>query len=179
MSLLLLLQSRMLLIGVRYTPTRSKCQDGRSTTTSFAILGLLAVQPWATYDLAKLMRRSLHFFWPRAESNLYAEPKRLVDTPASPRPARSGTATGRRTVYSITDRGRDGAAGVARDTTSPGAGRVGGPPAAALRKLRLQGRPAQRRSSRSKTTRRGRSTTTPGSRPSTHAERDSSPIGST
>ena len=26
------------------------------------------------------MRRSLHFFWPRAESNLYAETKRLVDT---------------------------------------------------------------------------------------------------
>ena len=71
------------------------------------------------------------------------------------------------------------AAGVARDTTRPRAGRVRGPPAAALRKLRLQGRPAQRRSSRSKTTRRGQSTTTPGSRPSTHTERDSSPIGST
>ncbi len=42
------------------------------TTTSYAILGLLAIRPWATYDLAKLMRRSLQFFWPRAESNLYA-----------------------------------------------------------------------------------------------------------
>ena len=49
------------------------------STTSHAILSLLAIQPWATYDLAKLMRRSLHFFWPRAESNLYAEPKRLVE----------------------------------------------------------------------------------------------------
>ena len=72
------------------------------TTTSFAILGLLAVQPWATYDLAKLMRRLLHFFWPRAESNLYAEPKRLVAAGlAEAREEWNGDR--RRTVYSITD----------------------------------------------------------------------------
>jgi DNA-binding PadR family transcriptional regulator len=76
------------------------------TTTSFAILGLLAIQPWATYDLAKLMRRSLHFFWPRAESNLYAEPKRLVTSGlAEAREEWNGDR--RRTVYSITDRGRE------------------------------------------------------------------------
>lgn len=75
------------------------------TTTSYAILGLLAIQPWATYDLAKLMRRSLHFFWPRAESNLYAEPKRLVD--AGLAEAREEWNGGRkRTVYSITEPGR-------------------------------------------------------------------------
>ena len=74
------------------------------TTTSFAILGLLAIQPWSTYELAQLMRRSLQFVWPRAESNLYAEPKRLVD---------AGLATAevvwngdrKRTVYSITPEG--------------------------------------------------------------------------
>ena len=74
------------------------------TTTSFAILGLLAIQPWSTYELAQLMRRSLQFVWPRAESNLYAEPKRLVD---------AGLATAevvwngdrKRTVYSITQEG--------------------------------------------------------------------------
>ncbi len=49
------------------------------TTTSYAILCLLAIRPWATYELAQLMKRSLHFVWPRAESNLYAEPKRLVE----------------------------------------------------------------------------------------------------
>jgi DNA-binding PadR family transcriptional regulator len=76
------------------------------TTTSFAILGLLAIQPWATYDLAKLMRRSLHFLWPRAESNLYAEPKRLVAAGlADVREEWNGDR--RRTVYSITDRGRE------------------------------------------------------------------------
>ena len=76
------------------------------TPTSFAVLGLLAIQPWATYDLAKLMQRSLHFFWPRAESNLYAEPKRLVATGlAEARAEWNGDR--RRTVYSITDRGRE------------------------------------------------------------------------
>ena len=76
------------------------------TTTSFAILGLLAIQPWATYDLAKLMRRSLHFFWPRAESNLYAEPKRLVAAGlAEAREEWNGDR--RRTVYSITEPGRE------------------------------------------------------------------------
>lgn len=51
------------------------------------------------------MRRNLHYLWPRAESNIYAEPKRLVaggfaevrSRPQGKRP---------RTVYSITSRGR-------------------------------------------------------------------------
>jgi len=74
------------------------------TTTSYAILGLLSIQPWSTYELAQLMQRSLRFIWPRAESNLYAEPKRLVE---------AGMATAevvwngdrKRTVYSITSEG--------------------------------------------------------------------------
>jgi DNA-binding PadR family transcriptional regulator len=75
------------------------------TTTSFAILGLLAIQPWSTYELAQLMRRSLHFIWPRAESNLYAEPKRLVD--AGLVAAEVGwNGDRKRTVYSITPEGR-------------------------------------------------------------------------
>jgi PadR family transcriptional regulator AphA len=75
------------------------------TTTSYAILGLLAIRPWATYDLAKQLRRSLHFFWPRAESNLYAEPKRLVEAGlAEAREEWNGDR--KRTVYSITDGGR-------------------------------------------------------------------------
>src|SRR3954452_15475884 len=48
------------------------------TTTSYAILGLLALRPWTTYALAKQMQRTLHYFWPRAESRLYDEPKNLV-----------------------------------------------------------------------------------------------------
>jgi len=75
------------------------------TTTSYAMLGLLAIRPWSTYELAKQMRRNLHFFWPRAESNLYAEPKRLVSggwAQAHSRPVGQR----RRTVYSITAQGR-------------------------------------------------------------------------
>jgi len=75
------------------------------TTTSYAILGLLAIRPWSTYELAGQMRRNLHYFWPRAESNLYAEPKRLLDggyAEASSQPV----GRRRRTVYSITPKGR-------------------------------------------------------------------------
>jgi len=77
----------------------------RLTTTSYAILGLLATRPWSTYELANQLRRALHFFWPRAESNLYAEPKRLVAAGlAEAREEWNGDR--RRTVYSITDPGR-------------------------------------------------------------------------
>ena len=75
------------------------------TTTSYAMLGLLAIRPWSTYELAKQMRRNLHYFWPRAESNLYAEPLRLVSggwATALSRPV----GRRRRTVYSITAKGR-------------------------------------------------------------------------
>jgi DNA-binding PadR family transcriptional regulator len=75
------------------------------TATSFAILGLLAVRPWPTYELAKQIGRSLAHFWPRAESNLYAEAKRLVtDGYAVARQEQSGGR--RRTVYRITPQGR-------------------------------------------------------------------------
>lgn len=48
------------------------------TTTSYAILGLLAIKPWTTYELAKQMEASLRNFWPRAERKLYEEPRKLV-----------------------------------------------------------------------------------------------------
>jgi len=74
-------------------------------TTSYAILSLLAVRPWTTYELAKQMDRSLHWFWPRATSVLYTEPKKLV---AQGLATVSRQHTGRRprTVYQITPQGR-------------------------------------------------------------------------
>jgi DNA-binding PadR family transcriptional regulator len=48
------------------------------TMTSYAILGLLAIKPWTTYELAKQMEVSLRNFWPRAERKLYEEPRKLV-----------------------------------------------------------------------------------------------------
>ena len=71
------------------------------TTTSYAILGLLALRPWTTYELAKQMQRTLHYYWPRAESRLYDEPKNLV---AHGLATADKTVVGRRprTIYTIT-----------------------------------------------------------------------------
>lgn len=74
-------------------------------STSYAILGHLAMRPWTMYDLAAQMRRNVHYFFPRAESQVYAEPKRLVKLGLATADAE---ATGKRarTVYAITDAGR-------------------------------------------------------------------------
>jgi len=75
------------------------------TTTGYAILGHLAMQPWTMYDLAAQMRRNVHFFFPRAESQIYEEPKRLVALGLA---TATQEANGRRprTVYAITEAGR-------------------------------------------------------------------------
>jgi len=79
--------------------------EPKPTTSSFAILGLLAVAPFTAYELTAQARRSLHWVWPRSERSLYSEPKRLVTLGwAATRDRR----TGRRTVaeYHITAAGR-------------------------------------------------------------------------
>jgi PadR family transcriptional regulator AphA len=48
------------------------------TTTSYAILSLLALREYSAYELIQRMERSLQFYWPRAQSKLYEEPKKLV-----------------------------------------------------------------------------------------------------
>jgi DNA-binding PadR family transcriptional regulator len=75
------------------------------TPTSHALLGLLNVRSWTTYELAKQVQRSLGWFWPRAERKLYDEPKRLV---AAGLATASEEHTGKRprTVYAITGDGR-------------------------------------------------------------------------
>ena len=88
------------------------------TPTSYAILGLLAIKPWTTYELAKQMDRTLSRFWPRARSKLYEEPKKLV---AHGLAEADAGANGRRprTVYSITPAGRRALAGwLAADSAS-------------------------------------------------------------
>lgn len=75
------------------------------STTGYAILGLLAIKPWSTYELAQQVKVSLNFFWPRTERQLYEQPKLLVA---------AGLATAKReyvgrrprTVYKITAKGR-------------------------------------------------------------------------
>jgi DNA-binding PadR family transcriptional regulator len=75
------------------------------TPTSYAILGLLAIQPWSTYELTKLMRRALLAVWPRAESHLYREPQRLVEAGLATA-TRLDVGKRRRTEYAITAAGR-------------------------------------------------------------------------
>ncbi|HZO58878.1 MAG TPA: PadR family transcriptional regulator [Solirubrobacterales bacterium] len=75
------------------------------TTTTYAILGQLAWGEATTYELVKAMGRNLRFMWPRAESRIYEEAKRL--TAAGYAEARTGrTGRRRRTVYAITGDGR-------------------------------------------------------------------------
>jgi PadR family transcriptional regulator AphA len=75
------------------------------TTTSFAILGLLAVKPWSTYELTRQMDRSLGRIWPRAQSKLYEEPKKLVEHGLA-EAAKERVGNRPRTVYTITPQGR-------------------------------------------------------------------------
>jgi PadR family transcriptional regulator AphA len=87
------------------TPNESNSQDRALTTTSYAVLSVLSLRPHSTYDITRQMRLSMHYMWPRAESNVYAEPRRLVEAGlAEAREEWNGHR--RRTVYSITDAGR-------------------------------------------------------------------------
>ncbi len=90
------------------------------TSTSFAILGLLAVRPWSTYELTRQMDRSLGRIWPRAQSKLYEEPKKLVEHGLA---VAATEQVGRRprTVYAITPAGRSA---LAEWLHTPGAGPV-------------------------------------------------------
>jgi PadR family transcriptional regulator, regulatory protein AphA len=78
----------------------------RLTTTSYAVLAQVAVHSWSTYELAQQRVRYFRYVWPRAESAIYREVKRLSSM---------GLLDGRkehvgkraRTVYSITEKGRE------------------------------------------------------------------------
>ena len=75
------------------------------TTTSYAILGLLAVKPWTTHELVQQVDRSLRRIWPRAQSKLYEEPKKLV-AHGFARATDDSVGRRRRTRYTITAKGR-------------------------------------------------------------------------
>jgi DNA-binding PadR family transcriptional regulator len=75
------------------------------TTTSYAILGLLSLRSWSTYELAEQMRRALGLFWPRAESGIYREPKKLEEHGLA-RSAVELVGQRPRTRYTITAKGR-------------------------------------------------------------------------
>lgn len=77
----------------------------KPTTTAFAVLGLLSLREWTTYELAQQVERGFGNLWPAARSMVFEAPKHLVaqglagvrHEPIGRRP---------RAVYSITEAGR-------------------------------------------------------------------------
>lgn len=107
-------------IGTEYAWEDAVSRAVRLSATSYAILGLLSLRSWTTYELAQQMSRSLRRIWPRAESKLYEEPKKLADLGLAR--ARAEAVGGRpRTRYTITRKGRRE---LSRWLSSPGAGPV-------------------------------------------------------
>jgi DNA-binding PadR family transcriptional regulator len=76
------------------------------TTTSYAVMAQLALRPWSTYELARQRIRYFRYVWPRAESAIYREVKRLA---AMGLIAAKREYVGKRprTVYSITGAGQE------------------------------------------------------------------------
>jgi DNA-binding PadR family transcriptional regulator len=79
--------------------------DVNLTPTSYAILGMVGLQPCTTYALSKAMQRSFDYFWPRARSLVYAEVKRLAGLGLLDA-HRDAVGRRPRTTYSITPVGR-------------------------------------------------------------------------
>ena len=53
---------------------------GRLTTTSYVVLGMVAMRGASTsYELKRAVGHSVGYFWPFPHAQLYSEPKRLVD----------------------------------------------------------------------------------------------------
>jgi DNA-binding PadR family transcriptional regulator len=76
------------------------------TTSSYAVLALLALKPWTGYELTNQAQRSLRYAWPKSERLLYSEPKKLVELGyATTYKDESGGRS--RNVYEITAEGRD------------------------------------------------------------------------
>lgn len=76
------------------------------TTTSYAVLAQVAVHPWSTYQLAQQRVRYFRYVWPRAESAIYREVKRLSSMGLLDG-TKEHVGKRARTVYSITDNGRE------------------------------------------------------------------------
>ena len=88
------------------------------SSTSHALLGLLSLRPWTTYELAQQAQRSFRYFFPRAERHLYTEAKRLADEGLAT--AEVGyTGKRRSTTYVITPAGRKALRAWLREEPAP------------------------------------------------------------
>lgn len=76
-----------------------------ATSTTYAILGLLAAGPQSAYELAERMEIGYGFYWPRARSYVFTETKKIGELGwASGRERARGAR--KRTEYRITRAGR-------------------------------------------------------------------------
>jgi PadR family transcriptional regulator, regulatory protein AphA len=103
-----------------YSGTGVKCPSMRHglSTTSYAVLGLLSLRSWTGYELAQQGRRSLRFWWPKEDSVLYEEPRRLVARgfATAVREHNGGRSRNR---YEITDEGRQALREWLREPSGP------------------------------------------------------------
>lgn len=74
-------------------------------STRATVLGQLGLRAFRSYDLVKEMRRNLHYFWPRAESRIYATLRKLEEAGEA---AADTVLTGARSasLWKITRKGR-------------------------------------------------------------------------
>lgn len=78
--------------------------ESKLSPRAYAILGLLAIRDWTTYELAGQMERGVGDIWTAARSMVYSEPKRLAELGlVRARTEAAGRRT--RTWYSITPAG--------------------------------------------------------------------------
>lgn len=79
----------------------------RKSSTRFAILGLLTVEPMSGYDLRKHFQESLIYFWNESYGQIYPALKRLAKE-GFVTPVKSAQAGKRdRRVYSLTSKGKE------------------------------------------------------------------------
>lgn len=77
----------------------------KRSSSSMAVLALLGIDRWTPYELVQHMKRStIHYIWPRAESKMYEELKRLAA--AGYARATADRKDPRRTRYAISPAGR-------------------------------------------------------------------------
>ena len=79
----------------------------RENKTKYAVLGLLAYAPLSGYDIRRIYERSLGNFWSESYGHIYPILKRLEDGGLATGAVQRQSGKPDRTVYTITDLGRE------------------------------------------------------------------------
>src|SRR5712692_7370073 len=76
------------------------------STTPYAILGLLSIEPMSGYDIRRNLEESLSYFWSESYGQIYPTLKRLEAARLIAPVKRTAPATRRRRLYTLTPLGR-------------------------------------------------------------------------